>query len=137
MRGLLQRSICPFVSDKGCYIREEQIVTTTEAFTTTEAVMKTTCEPVKSNCSKSVSSAKEMKPTSCSGETAAIIVLIVTVLVLVVILFLSHNRRVRSNIPCLQNLGNFFIDCNNYCHLLMKRVLIKEKTYRRVRYHFH
>lgn len=136
MRGLFQRSICPFVSDKGCYIKEEQIVTTTEALTTTEAVMKTTCEPVKSNCSTLISAAEEGKSTSCSGEIAAIIVLIVTVLVLVVILFLSHNRRVRSNIPCLQNLGNFFIDCNN-CHLLIKRVLIKEKTYRRARYHFH
>lgn len=91
---------------KGCYIKEEQIVTTTETFTTTEAVMKTTCEPVKSNCSTLVSAAEEGKSTSCSGEIAAIIVLIVTVLVLVVILFLSHNRRVRSNIPCLQNLGS-------------------------------
>lgn len=91
---------------KGCYIREEQIVTTTEAFTTTEAVMKTTCEPVKSNCSTLVSAAEEGKSTSCSGEIAAIIVLVVTVLVLGVLLFLSHNRRVRSNIPCLQNSGS-------------------------------
>lgn len=114
MRGLFQRSICPFVSDKGCYIKEEQIVTTTEALTTTEAVMKTTCEPVKSNCSTLISAAEEGKSTSCSGQIAAIIILVVTVLVLGVVLALSNYRRIRSIIPCLQNSGNFYIDYSNF-----------------------
>lgn len=91
---------------KGCYIKEEQIVTTTEALTTTEEVMKTTCEPVKSNCSKFVSAAEEMKSTSCTAGITASIVLAVIIIVLVVLLILSHYSRVRSNIPCLPNLGS-------------------------------
>uniref|UniRef100_K1QIL9 Uncharacterized protein n=1 Tax=Magallana gigas TaxID=29159 RepID=K1QIL9_MAGGI len=93
---------CP--KDDGCYIKEERIITTTEALTTTEAmIMKTTtCEPVKSNCSTLVSAAEEGKSTSCTGEIVACIVLAVFIVLLLVVLLLKFTR-VATYVPCLHN----------------------------------
>lgn len=90
----------------GCYIKEERIITTTEALTTTEAmIMKTTtCEPVKSNCSTLVSAAEEGKSTSCTGEIVACIVLAVFIVLLLVVLLLKFTR-VATYVPCLHNSG--------------------------------
>lgn len=92
----------------GCYIKEERIITTTEALTTTEAmIMKTTtCEPVKSNCSTLVSAAEEGKSTSCTGEIVACIVLAVIFIVLLLVVLLLKFTRVATYMPCLQNSGS-------------------------------
>lgn len=89
----------------GCYIKEERIITTTEALTTTEVVMKTTCEPVKSNCSTFVSAAEEGKSTSCTGGIVACIVLagIFIIVLLVVVVLVLKFTQVATNLPCLQN----------------------------------
>lgn len=97
------------------YIKEERIITTTEALTTTEAmIMKTTtCEPVKSNCSTLVSAAEEGKSTSCTGEIVACIVLAVFIVLLLVVLLLKFTR-VATYVPCLHNSGIFFVDGNKF-----------------------
>lgn len=102
-----------FVLDKGCYIKEERIITTTEAFTTTEVMKTTTCEPVKSNCSTLVSAAEEVMSTSCTGAIAACIVLAVIIIVLLVVLVLKFTQ-VAINVPCVRNSSNFFVDCNKF-----------------------
>nr|XP_034336632.1 uncharacterized protein LOC105322456 [Crassostrea gigas]XP_034336633.1 uncharacterized protein LOC105322456 [Crassostrea gigas] len=89
----------------GCYIKEERIITTTEALTTTEAMKSFTCEPVKSNCSKFISAAEEGKSTSCSGVIAACIVLAVIIVVLLVAFVLKFTQ-VANNLPCLGSLAS-------------------------------
>ncbi|XP_052714560.1 uncharacterized protein LOC128187919 [Crassostrea angulata] len=97
---------------EGCYIKEEKIVTTTEAVTPTEVMKTTTCEPVKSNCSSFVSAAGEGKSTSCTGEIVACIVLVAIVLVLSGILVYKF-RRVVTSMQCFQNSGSSSPDNGN------------------------
>lgn len=91
---------------KGCYINEEQTVTTKETLTTTE-VMKLTCKPVKSNCSSPVSAAGEVKSSSCTGEIVVCVVLAVIIFIGLLLFILVYKfRREATNIPCLQNSGS-------------------------------